>query len=93
MSRKRNKSRFPWWGYVAVNLTFLAFFVAVYWLSFAIGSKKDYAPVAVFPVLLVAYLAVTVACIYDALHDRFSEGLAKANAESARGKPRDHLRP
>ena len=92
MSRKRNNSQFPWWGYVAVNLTFLGFFVAVYWLSFAIGVKKDYAPVAVFPVLVAAYLAVTVACVYDALHDRISAALAKANAERARGKSKEHLR-
>ncbi len=69
--KKRSKIQLlPIWAYVVSNLVFLALLVVVYYATQYYAAENKFINVALFPILLVAFLSVLIASGYDAFYDR-----------------------
>lgn len=71
MQNDSRKIRLPLWGYVLMNVLFLAVCVLTYQLSvyWASIQKPETATMGMVPVLAVCYMSFTAVQIYDFLFD------------------------
>lgn len=61
----------PGWGYVVLNLVFLAVMVAIYFFSNWYAARNTFFTSGLFPVLFICYVAFTFLCIFDGAFDRY----------------------
>ncbi len=67
---RRRRTAFPLWGYLVLNVVFLAAVVATWFASGWYAEQNTFQTVGVAPVLAVCWLAFLVASVFDAVFDR-----------------------
>lgn len=83
MAKESRKSLLPTWGYVVLNLVFLAVMVVLYQSSESYARSHQFYTAGLLPVLAICYISFTVVSIFDAVFDR------AALRQSERPRPTD----